>query len=104
MSLWVLKKPIRPGTAYPNAKLYGDSAQLQQEYLDNTGYPGALYNTPGDSINLFNSKKRTYNYFTYANQTDNYRQNHYQLFFNQEIIVFAERQYCSISYEGKRLL
>ncbi len=28
---------------------------------------------------------RTYNEFTYANQTDNYQQNHYQLFFNHQI-------------------
>lgn len=27
---------------------------------------------------------RTYNEFTYANQTDNYQQNHYQLFFNHQ--------------------
>ena len=28
---------------------------------------------------------RTYNEFTYANQTDNYQQNHYQLFFNHQL-------------------
>jgi iron complex outermembrane recepter protein len=79
------EKTYQAWNGVPEAKLYGDSAQLEQEYLNNTGYAGALYNTPADSINLFDSKKRTYNYFTYANQTDNYTQNHYQLFFNQEI-------------------
>ena len=79
------EKTYQAWNGVPEAKLYGDSAQLQQEYLNNTGYPGALYNTPADSINLFDSKKRTYNYFTYANQTDNYQQNHYQLFFNQQL-------------------
>jgi iron complex outermembrane receptor protein len=79
------EKTYQAWNGVPEAKLYGDSAQLQQEYLDNTGYAGALYNTPADSVNLFNSPKRRYNYFTYANQTDNYRQDHYQLFFNQEI-------------------
>ena len=79
------EKTYQAWNGVPEAKLYGDSAQLQQEYLDNSGYTGALYSTPSDSINLFDSKKRTYNYFTYANQTDNYRQDHYQLFFNQEI-------------------
>ena len=69
----------------PGAKLFGDSAALQQEYLDNSGYPGALYSTTADSINLFNANRRTYNYFTYKNQTDNFWQDHYQLFFNQEI-------------------
>jgi iron complex outermembrane receptor protein len=43
-----------------------------------------LYNTTTDSLNLFKSNRRTYNYFTYPNQTDNYKQDHYQLFFNQE--------------------
>ncbi len=79
------EKTYQAWNGVPAAKLYGDSAALEQEYLDNSGYPGALYNSPGDSINLFNSKRRTYNYFTYSNQTDNYIQNHYQLFFNQEI-------------------
>ena len=37
-----------------------------------------------DSLNLYNSNNRTYNYFTYKNQTDNYWQNHYQLFFNHQ--------------------
>jgi iron complex outermembrane recepter protein len=79
------EKTYQAWNGVPGAKLFGDSAQLQQEYLDNSGYPGALYNTPEDSVNLFDSKRRTYNYFTYANQTDNYKQDHYQLFFNQEI-------------------
>jgi iron complex outermembrane recepter protein len=79
------EKTYQAWNGVPGAKLFGDSAQLQQEYLDNSGYPGALYSTPADSINLFDSKRRTYNYFTYANQTDNYRQDHYQLFFNQQI-------------------
>ena len=79
------EKTYQAWNGVPGAKLFGDSAQLQQEYLDNSGYPGALYNTPADSANLFNSKPRTYNYFLYPNQTDNYRQDHYQLFFNQEL-------------------
>jgi iron complex outermembrane receptor protein len=79
------EKTYQAWNGVPGAKLFGDSAQLQQEYLDNSGYPGALYNSPSDSANLFNANRRTYNYFTYANQTDNYQQNHYQLFFNREI-------------------
>jgi iron complex outermembrane recepter protein len=79
------EKTYQAWNGVPAAKLYGDSAALEQEYLDNSGYPGALYNSPSDSMNLFDSKRRTYNYFTYSNQTDNYIQNHYQLFFNQEI-------------------
>ena len=32
-----------------------------------------------------NSDSRTYNYYTYDNETDNYQQDHYQLFFSQKI-------------------
>ncbi len=95
------EKTYQAWNGVPESKLYGDSAQLQQEYLDNSGYPGALYNTPGDSINLFNSKKRTYNYFTYANQTDNYLQNHYQLFFNQAISSVLSANIAAFLTRGK---
>jgi iron complex outermembrane receptor protein len=37
---------------------------------------------------LINSDSRTYNYYTYDNETDNYQQDHYQLFFSQKIGSF----------------
>lgn len=37
-----------------------------------------------DSLHLFKSNGRTYNPFTYPNQTDNYHQNHYQLFHTEK--------------------
>jgi iron complex outermembrane receptor protein len=43
-----------------------------------------MYFTPQDSVNLFHSDPRKYNYFTYKNQTDNYRQDYYQLFFDHK--------------------
>ena len=95
------EKTYQAWNGVPEAKLYGDSATLQQEYLDNTGYPGALYSTPEDSVNLFDSKRRTYNYFTYANQTDNYRQDHYQLFFNQEISSVLQANLAGFLTRGK---
>ncbi len=79
------EKTYQAWNGIPQAKVYGDSAQLQQEYLNNSGYAGALYNTAADSANLFSANKRTYNYFSYPNQTDNYKQDHYQFFLNQEI-------------------
>ena len=79
------EKTYQAWNGVPEAKLYGDSAELKHEYLNNSGYTGALYSTPADSVNLFDANKKTYNYFTYANQTDNYKQDHYQLFYNQEI-------------------
>jgi iron complex outermembrane recepter protein len=95
------EKTYQAWNGVPQAKVYGDSAALEQEYLNNTGYPGALYNTPGDSINLFDSKRRTYNYFTYANQTDNYQQNHYQLFLNQELSPKLNANVAAFLTRGK---
>jgi iron complex outermembrane recepter protein len=67
----------------PEAKLSGDAAALQNHYWNNVG---VLYKTKEDSINLFNpNNNRTYNTFLYNNQTDNYQQDHYQLFFNHEL-------------------
>lgn len=67
----------------PEAKLKGDAAALQNHYWNNLG---VLYKTREDSLNLFNpNNNRTYNTFLYNNQTDNYQQDHYQLFFNNEL-------------------
>ena len=75
------EKTYQAWNGIPEAKLNGDKAALDQHYQDNIG---SLYFTQADSLNLYNSNNRTYNYFTYKNQTDNYWQNHYQLFFNHE--------------------
>src|SRR6201991_3809330 len=81
------EKTYQAWNGIPGAKLFGDKTALDQHYADNAG-PGSegyLYSSTADSLNLYNSNKRTYNYFTYPNQTDNYQQNHYQLFFNHEL-------------------
>ncbi len=81
------EKTYQAWNGIPGAKLFGDRSALDQHYADNAG-PGSqgyLYASTADSLNLYNSNKRTYNYFTYPNQTDNYLQNHYQLFFNHEL-------------------
>lgn len=61
------------------AQLTGNTSELERHYQHNQYY---LYFTPQDSVNLFHSDPRKYNYFTYKNQTDNYRQDYYQLFFD----------------------
>lgn len=63
------------------AQLDHDTAALNRHYQHNIGY---MYFTPQDSINLFYSDPRRNNYFTYDNQTDNYRQDYYQLFFDHK--------------------
>jgi iron complex outermembrane receptor protein len=64
----------------PEAKLNGNQDSLLAHFY-NYYYPGGTYQTAEDSINLFNSDARTYNYYTYKNETDNYQQDHYQLHF-----------------------
>ncbi len=61
------------------AQLTGNRSELERHYQHNQYY---LYFTPQDSVNLFHTDPRKYNYFTYKNQTDNYRQDYYQLFFD----------------------
>lgn len=61
----------------PEARLRGDSEQLL-DYIVRNGLSSS------DSLHLFNSDPRTYNPFTYSNQTDNYQQNHYQLFHTEK--------------------
>jgi len=73
------EKTYQAWNGIPQAKLFGDKAALDEHYANNIG---SLYFTQADSLNLYNSNRRTYNYFTYNNQTDNYQQDHYQLFFN----------------------
>ncbi len=39
-----------------------------------------------ETQHMMNSDSRTYNYYTYDNEIDNYNQNHYQLMFSRELI------------------
>ncbi|NNF22035.1 MAG: TonB-dependent receptor [Saprospiraceae bacterium] len=55
--------------------LLSDEISLTDHYYNNLG---VIYQTEADSVNLFTSG-RTYNYYTYENQVDDYRQTHYQL-------------------------
>jgi iron complex outermembrane receptor protein len=62
----------------PEARLRGDVAGMNDFILRN-----GL--SEKDAQNLLNSNNRTYNFYTYDNQTDNYQQDHYQFFYNQEL-------------------
>jgi iron complex outermembrane receptor protein len=75
------EKTYQAWNGIPQAKWDGNLPALQQHYENNIG---SLYFNQQDSLNLFRSSNRTYNYFTYKDQTDNYWQNHYQLFFNHQ--------------------
>lgn len=75
------EKTYQAWNGIPEAKLFGTPEDLEKHYERNPD----TYPTQQDSLNLFNSGRRTYNYFTYDNQTDNYRQDHYQAFYTQEL-------------------
>jgi iron complex outermembrane receptor protein len=69
----------------PEAKLRGDQSALTEHYYNNLGY---LYNTPADSLNLFNADNRKYNQFLYKDQNDDYTQSHYQALYAKQ---FSEK-------------
>ncbi len=72
------EKTYQAWNGIPEARLRGNSVEL----LD---YISRNFLTSSDSSLLVNSNPRTYNSFTYKNQTDNYKQNHYQLFYSYDI-------------------
>jgi iron complex outermembrane receptor protein len=62
----------------PEARLRGDRDGM-------LAYIGRNYLSDEDAANLLNSGNRTYNSFTYKDQTDNYWQNHYQLLYARQL-------------------
>lgn len=56
-------------------------SRVNNDVAGMNAYADRNYLTDDQRANLLNSG-RTYNYYTYANQTDNYWQNHYQLHLN----------------------
>lgn len=62
----------------PKVRLENDLAGMQR-YEDH-----GLYSHE-ETQHMINSNSRTYNYYTYDNETDNYQQDHYQLFFSQKL-------------------
>jgi iron complex outermembrane recepter protein len=61
----------------PESRVNNDVPGMQ-DYVARNGL------TPEEADNLLNSG-RTYNFYTYDNQVDDYRQSHYQLLFSQDI-------------------
>ncbi|RLD68004.1 MAG: TonB-dependent receptor, partial [Bacteroidetes bacterium] len=63
----------------PQVRLEGDKEGMQR-YEDH-----GLY-THEETQYMMNSDSRTYNYYTYDNELDDYKQDHYQLMFSREIM------------------
>ena len=79
-----VEKTYQAWWGIPEAKLNGNTDSLTAHFYNNY-YPGGMYETAQDSVNLFHSDPRTYNYYTYKNESDNYQQDHYQLHYTQNL-------------------
>lgn len=75
------EKTYQAWNGIPEARLHGDMAGMQA-YIDRNGLSAA------DAAHLLESGSRTYNSFTYHDQTDNYAQDHYQLLYAKQ---FSDR-------------
>lgn len=75
------EKTYQAWNGVPEAKFYKDEKGMLDHFNRNHSSSGT-YVDAQDSINYFDSDPRKYNYYTYKNETDNYRQTHYQLHFS----------------------
>jgi iron complex outermembrane receptor protein len=73
------EKTFQAWSGIPEYKLFYNEDSLLTHYYNNIS---SYYFTQEDSINLFTADPRKYNVYLYPNQTDNYKQDHYQIFFN----------------------
>ena len=71
------EKTYQSWNGVPKVRLENDFEGMQR-YLDHWLIDEDEYN------NMINSDSRTYNIYTYDNETDNYQQDHYQLFYSFE--------------------
>ncbi|HKK60246.1 MAG TPA: carboxypeptidase regulatory-like domain-containing protein, partial [Salinivirga sp.] len=82
------EKTYQSWEGIPSAKLNQDSAAMMQ-FAYNMGY------AQEEIENLFKSNPRTYNRYMYDNQTDNYQQDHYQVFYKRN---FNDKLSANIAY------
>ena len=72
------EKTYQAWNGIPEARLRGNTGEIQA-YIDRN------YLNEAEAANLLNSDSRTYNSFTYNDQTDNYWQNHYQALYAKQL-------------------
>lgn len=72
------EKTYQAWNGIPESRLNGDVAGMN-------AYADRNFLLPADRDNLLNSGSRTYNSFTYKDQTDNYWQSHYQLLYARQL-------------------
>ena len=71
------EKTYQSWNGVPQSRLDGDVPGMEA-YIERNGLDAA------DAANLLNSNSRTYNSFTYKDQTDNYAQDNYQLLYAKQ--------------------
>ncbi|MBN2485434.1 MAG: TonB-dependent receptor [Bacteroidales bacterium] len=71
------EKTYQSWNGVPKVRLLDDSAGMARYYNHE------LYSAE-KTCNMFESDSRTYNFYTYENETDNYQQDHYQFFLSHE--------------------
>lgn len=86
------EKTYQSWNGVPKVRLENDEAGMQR-YLDHWLISEEEYNE------MVKSDSRTYNIYTYDNETDNYKQDHYQLFFSHE---FSPKLYLNTALHYTR--
>lgn len=76
-----IEKTGQAWNGVPKCRLENDSLGMTQLVNDDSW-------SVAEKENLFNSNSRTFNRYIYKNQTDNYQQDHYQLFYSHELNNF----------------
>ncbi len=61
------------------------SVRLDSDMEGMMRYEAHYLYTPEETAHMIASNPRTYNFYTYEDETDNYQQDHYQLFYSREI-------------------
>lgn len=72
------EKTYQSWNGVPKVRLEDDEEGMQR-------YEDHWLLTPEETDEMRNSDSRTYNYYTYENETDNYQQDHLQMFFTQSL-------------------
>lgn len=86
------EKTYQAWNGVPKVRLLNDTAGMKR-YLDHWLISEKEYE------NLINSDPRTYNIYTYKNETDNYKQQHYQLHYSRK---FQEKTHFNATFHYTR--
>lgn len=93
LRMWGQEYTYQSWYGTPQSRVNNDKNELLAHYYRNIG---VLYKTSADSANLFGSG-RSYNYYQYGNETDNYTQSHNQIQWVQQLRSQSSI-YLSVNY------